>query len=152
MIATDKDLNPLDEGFHTVIQWDGEPDGFIRRMHTPNGLLAECASPEAPNGFAAALDAREYVCKHLDPDHVRLIPAGSTIRFDRDFVDAWDRNILSGCHHRSLDVSSLMEAFRAWNPDALPVLESTTDHRVMHCLNDTMRYANAMKGLLCSIG
>lgn len=39
-----------------------------------------------------------------------------------------------------------------WNPAILPDMEPSTDHRVMHCLADTLRYARAYRGLICSIG
>ncbi|WP_240539292.1 exonuclease domain-containing protein [Bifidobacterium sp. SO1] len=148
MIATDRDLNPLDAGFHSVIAWDGEPDDFIRRMHGANGLLAECAHPGAPNAFDVWLNAKNYVDEHAGPD-VRLIPAGSTIRFDRNMVDSWSRDILATCDHRSLDVSSLLEAFRAWSPHMPPLPPRTTDHRSMRCLRDTLACARMIRGLIC---
>ena len=116
MIATGPDLEPVDDGFHTVVHWDGEPSGFIRAMHGPNGL-----------------------------------PAGSTVRFDRDMIDSWMPGVLDGCSHRSLDVSALYEAVRMWNPTVLPDMAKTTDHRVMHCLADTLRFAREHRRLICSI-
>lgn len=101
--------------------------------------------------FAAALSARDYVVRHLGQG-VRLLPAGSTVRFDRDMLDSWMPGVLDGCSHRSLDISAVCEAVRMWNPMALPDMEPSTDHRVMHCLADTLRYAHAYRGLICSIG
>lgn len=151
MIATDTNLIPLDNGFHTVIAWDGQPDEYIQTMHTSNGLLAECAHPSAPNEFEAWLNVKAYVDKHAK-EHVRLIPAGSTIRFDRNMLDAWSQDILASCHHRSLDVSTLLEAFTAWNPTLIhDQPEKTTDHRVVHCLHDTLTYAHYYRSLICSI-
>ncbi|KAA8826973.1 oligoribonuclease [Bifidobacterium myosotis] len=153
MIATDADLNPLDDGFHTVVHWEGEPSDFIRGMHGPNGLLAECSHPSAPGMFAAALSARDYVEAHLDGDAHRLLPAGSTVRFDRDMLDSWMPGVLDGCSHRSLDVSALYEAIRMWNPAALPDTTAlkTTNHRVMRCLADTLRYAAAYREAICRL-
>lgn len=150
MIATGPDLKPVDDGFHTTVHWEGKPSEFIQSMHGPNGLLAECAQPSAPNMFAAALSARDYVVRHLGQG-VRLLPAGSTVRFDRDMLDSWMPGVLDGCSHRSLDISAVCEAVRMWNPAALPGMEPSTDHRVMHCLADTLRYAHAYRGLICSI-
>lgn len=151
MIATGPDLKPVDDGFHTTVHWDGKPSEFIQGMHGPNGLLAECAHPSAPNMFAAALSARDYVARHLDQG-VRLLPAGSTVRFDRNMIDSWMPGVLDGCSHRSLDISAVCEVVRMWNPAVLPDMEPSTDHRVMHCLADTLRYARAYRGLICSIG
>ena len=150
MIATGPDLIPLDDGFHTVVAWDGEPDAFIRAMHGPNGLLAECAAPDAPSPEEARAAACGYVARHAEG--VRLVPAGSTVRFDRDMLDHAMPGVLAPCHHRSLDVSALYEAARMWAPGALPRVEPTTDHRAPHCLRDSLAWARQWKGLLCSLG
>lgn len=149
MQATNPDLTPCDEGWHSVIAWRGTPDAFIQSMHGPNGLLAECAADDAPTMFDVFADARAYVRRHLDG--FRLLPAGSTVRFDRSMLDAWNPGVLEGCSHRSLDVSALMEATRMWNPLLLPDVPKTTDHRVMHCLADSLAYARAYRRLLCAI-
>ena len=67
-------------------------------------------------------------------------------------IDSWMPGVLDGCSHRSLDISAVCEAVRMWNPAILPDMEPSTDHRVMHCLADTLRYARAYRGLICSIG
>lgn len=47
MRATRADLEPYAE-YHAVLAYNGVTDDFIRRMHGPNGLLDECAGPDAP--------------------------------------------------------------------------------------------------------
>ena len=57
--------------------------------------------------------------------------------------------MLSGVHHRSLDVSALDEAARMWAPltwAARPV--RTTDHRVDSCLDDELRLAAHYRDVL----
>ena len=58
LIVTDDNLIPLDEGFHSIIRYSGETSEFITAMHTPNGLLAECAAPGAPTLPEAGEQAR----------------------------------------------------------------------------------------------
>ena len=42
MLYTDGGLHPIDAPLDLVLRWDGTPDDFIKGMHGPNGLLAEC--------------------------------------------------------------------------------------------------------------
>lgn len=138
---TDTRLDRLDGGFSTPVAYAGPVDGFIERMHGPNGLLAACARPDAPTPDEAARLARAYVASRLS-DGVRVLAAGASVRFDRDWLDARMPGVLSGVHHRSLDVSALDEAARMWAPltwAARP--ERTTDHRVDSCLDDELRLA-----------
>ena len=133
---------------HLVIRWNGEPSDRIRRMHGANGLLAACASPDASDPGRAAARAAAFTARHA-AGH-RLLPFGSTVGFDRRMLDAFDPTILAPCTHRSLDLSSLMEAVRLWIPDMEPDCERTTDHRASHCLDDTIRQGRAYRRLLAS--
>lgn len=138
---TDTRLDRLDDGFSTPVAYDGPVDGFIERMHGPNGLLAACSSPGAPAPDEAARRARAYVESRLS-DGARVLAAGASVRFDRDWLDMLMPGVLEGVHHRSLDVSALDEAARMWAPltwAARP--ERTTDHRVDSCLDDELRLA-----------
>lgn len=135
----------------TPVAYAGPVDGFIERMHGPNGLLAACARPGAPTSDEAARLARAYVASRLS-DGVRVLAAGASVRFDRDWLDTRMPGVLSGVHHRSLDVSALDEAARMWAPltwAARP--ERTTDHRVDSCLDDELRlaayYRDAFRGV-----
>lgn len=150
MRATGGDLKDLVPPFHTAIRWTGEPDAFIQRMHGPNGLLAECAHPSTPTLREAAVEAGSWMRMLEDgfPD-ARILPAGSTVRFDRGFLDRWMPGLLGHADHRSLDVSALDEAARMWSPrlwEARPA--KTTDHRCMHCLEDSLRLASHYRGMV----
>lgn len=147
LIVTDDNLTPLDEGFHSIIRYSGETSEFITAMHTPNGLLAECAAPGAPTLPEAGEQARAYVSRWLESS--RLLPAGSSLRFDRDIISHTWPHLLDGCSHRSFDVSVFYEAACLWSPTiAQNAPESTTDHRVMHCLADSLAYARYYKKAL----
>lgn len=147
---TDTRLDRLDGGFSTPVAYAGPVDGFIERMHGPNGLLAAWARPGAPTSDETARLARAYVASRLS-DGVRVLAAGASVRFDRDWLDTRMPGVLSGVHHRSLDVSALDEAARMWAPltwAARP--ERTTDHRVDSRLDDELRlaayYRDAFRG------
>lgn len=139
--CTDTSLNPLDGGFESVIRYEGAVSPFIQRMHGANGLLDACARPDAPTMDEAARGARAYVERWLE-DCERLLPAGSSVGFDRKWLDRRIPGLLDGVHHRVFDVSVLDEAFAAWKPDVHEARPArTTDHRVRHCLDDSIRLA-----------
>ena len=147
MAYTDTSLNPLDPPLDLILAWDGEPSPFIEHMHGPNGLLAACRTGLDPE--TAYTRAAEYAHRH---EHALV--AGSTVRFDRNMLDAHDPRILAGLGHRSLDVSALDEAYRLWNPaihDTRP--ERATNHRSPNCLKDSINlarhYRNALKDPTC---
>lgn len=153
---TDTRLDRLDGGFSTPVAYAGPVDGFIERMHGPNGLLAAWARPGAPRSDETARLARAYVASRLS-DGVRVLAAGASVRFDRDWLDTRMPGVLSGVHHRSLDVSALDEAARMWAPltwAARP--ERTTDHRVDSRLDDELRlaayYRDAFRGGVAYVG
>lgn len=141
MLYTDGGLHPIDAPLDLVLRWDGTPDDFIKGMHGPNGLLDACRHGLEPK--EAYRLAGEYAHRR------EALVAGSTVRFDRGMLDAHDPRILAGLGHRSLDVSALDEAARLWNPacrDARP--ERTTDHRCLHCLDDSIRLARHYRTLM----
>lgn len=141
---TDTTLRPLDDGFHTPIRYTGPISNRIRRMHGPNGLLDACASPTAPILGDAQTMAADYINRHPD---ARILPAGASLRFDRNWLDHWMPGLLDPCDHRSLDVSGLLEAFRMWT--SLDPNREPTDHRVATCLqveiNAARRYRQWMQ-------
>lgn len=148
LLATDSDLNPLDDGMFSPIRFDGAVDAFIGHMHGPNGLLAECRT--APGLDEVAKRCRAYVARHLAHDD--LLVAGSSVAFDRHWLDRHMPGLLDGLGHRSLDISAVDEATRLWAPairDGRP--ERTTDHRTRHCLSDSLALARYYKEVLWDV-
>lgn len=145
---TDMGLKRLDGGLSTPIRWTGTPDPFTRAMHTPNGLLAACR--DAPPLAQAIVWARRYVERGLDGHTVLL--AGSSVSFDRTWIDTHMPSVLDGVHHRILDVSSLLVAVQAWAPGLAATLpRHGTDHRVDTCLDGSMATCRAiMEDMACT--
>lgn len=149
MVATGPDLEPLDDGVSSPIRFDGAVDAFIGRMHGPNGLLAECRT--APELDEVAQRCRAYVARHLAAAD-RMLPAGSSVSFDRRWLGAHMPGLLDGLDHRVFDVSCLDEAARMWAPDTWEGRPARrTDHRVRHCLSDSLALARYYKEALWDI-
>jgi oligoribonuclease len=120
VLATDSDLQPLDDGIDVVIHQPeaamAEMDDFVRKMHTRSGLLTEIAASTTTLAEAEA-QALEYVRRHVPK--ARTAPlCGNSIGVDRRFMHQQLPELDEYLHYRSVDVSSLKELCRRWYPAA----------------------------------
>ncbi len=120
VIATDADLNPLDEGLDIVIATDPSKlagmDDVVREMHTTSSLL------EAIAGATTTLEQAEdqvldYVKRHV-PERRKAPLCGNTIATDRSFLARYMPRLDDHLHYRMIDVSTIKELARRWYPRA----------------------------------
>lgn len=139
-IVTDSDLNPLDDGVSCIItplrSLDGMSD-FVRNMHASSGLLDQLGTHGVGIDWAASTIAG-YI--HHRIPVAKLAPlAGSSVHFDRAFL-ARDMPIVDDyLHYRHIDVSTVKELVRRWNPaafEARPVPKG--QHRALPDLHDSI--------------
>lgn len=119
-------------------------DPVVWEMHSANGLWRE--SRHGENIATVDRDLAEFIEKYATSERVRTDPvtgegtrvldppqlAGSTVSFDRSFLEKHAPLSAARLHYRSLDVSSLNEvARRFWLPtyDARP--RGASAHRAM---------------------
>jgi oligoribonuclease len=118
-IVTDASLTALDDGIQLVVHADAATlarmNDFVRGMHTKSGLLIEIEN--SPVSVAEAERATlEYVKKHVaKPSSAPL--CGNSIGTDRSFLARYMTELDEYLHYRSIDVSSLKELCRRWNPE-----------------------------------
>ena len=118
VIVTDSDLGPLDDGLDIVIHASdaelAEMDEYVTNMHTKSGLLDEirASTVTIPEAMERALD---YVRGHVPTPRTAPL-CGNTIGADRRFLDVQMNALEEYLHYRSIDVSSLKELARRWNP------------------------------------
>ncbi len=139
-----------------VLPFRGQVSDFIRDMHTPNGLLAECAALAAANELTTkprtSWQIRDEVSAFLT-EHVGDLSAapgekpgdkppicGASVDFDRGFLRASPFiSLLSFFSYRVIDVSTVKELARRWAPG---VYESRpkpdAHHRVLPDLDTTL--------------
>jgi oligoribonuclease len=120
VIATDAELNPLDEGLDIVIATDPEKltgmDDVVQEMHTASGLLDAIAT--ASTSLEAAEDqVLEYV-KRVAPERRKAPLCGNTIATDRSFLVRYMPRLDDHLHYRMIDVSTIKELARRWYPRA----------------------------------
>ena len=140
VLVTDSELNLIGEGIDVVIhatesQLEGMND-FVREMHTNSGLITEI-----PKGITiAAAEAKIIVYLESASTIAGKSPlAGNSVGVDRAFIDR-DMPLLSAyLHYRTIDVSSVKELARRWNPKAyFNAPAKTGNHRALGDIQDSI--------------
>lgn len=167
---TDADLRTISEA-SWVVPWNADGvRAHIRRsasqlvndMHEASGLWYECSIPEEHGGISVASMARFNVgswsarlVDWLIAAGAKGLPlAGSTVGFDRRWLDEWVPGFSGIPHYRSVDVSSIKVLFDLWAPEPLKAkqaeLKPLKRHRVMPDLDDSiaeLRFYREVLGL-----
>jgi len=120
-LVTDDDLEIVAEGPDLVIHQPPEVlagmDPFVVSMHTRSGLL-----PQIETSTVTVAEAAEatlaFLRTHIAEAH--SVPlCGNSIGTDRRFLAAHMPTIEEFLHYRSVDVSTVKELIKRWNPALL---------------------------------
>ncbi|WP_460771767.1 oligoribonuclease [Nocardiopsis nanhaiensis] len=140
-LITDGDLNILDEGVDVVIKPPQDAldrmGDFVRDMHTTSGLL-----DELDKGVTLE-EAEDRVLEHIQQyvKEPRKAPlCGNSIATDRTFLARDMSRIDEFLHYRMVDVSSIKELLRRWQPRvyyASP--EKDGGHRALADITESIR-------------
>ena len=140
-LVTDDDLEIIAEGPALVVHQPPEVlDGmgeYVRAMHTKSGLLEAIAASSttlAEAGEATLAFLREHLG---EPGTVPL--CGNSIGTDRRFLAQWLPEVEEFLHYRSIDVSTIKELARRWNPEALKSApEKSGGHRALDDIRESV--------------
>lgn len=131
-LVTDKHLNILAEGPILAIRQPrvvmDAMDEWNRRTHGENGLTARVLESEIDMRMAEEQTLaflRQHVIAGKSP------MCGNSICQDRRFMARLMPELESFFHYRNLDVSTLKELVRRWQPDVLQGLKKTANHQAM---------------------
>jgi oligoribonuclease len=148
-IITDDELNVVAEGPDLVVHATeaelAEMDTVVVNMHTRSGLLpAITASTMSLDDAGAA--TLEFLREHIpEPRTVPL--CGNSIGTDRRVLAAYLPDIEEYLHYRSVDVSTIKELARRWNPTIVKgAPDKDTTHRALDDIResiDELRYYRA---------
>jgi len=140
ILITDASLDPVDEGIDLVVHATPDDlsrmDDFVVAMHTKSGLL-----PQIQASTLSLPDAGEQVLEYLRTRVAETSAplCGNSIGVDRRFLDRYLPTVDQYLHYRSIDVSSLKELARRWNPAVLkgqPPKQST--HRALDDIRESI--------------
>lgn len=140
-LLTDDHLDVIAEGPDLVIH--ATPDqlaqmgDFVTEMHTKSGLLpwivaSTVTVEEAQN------QTLEFLRSHIS--EVRSIPlCGNSIGTDRRFLEEYMPELEAFFHYRNVDVSTIKELARRWNPDVLAAIpEKESTHRALDDIKESI--------------
>lgn len=120
-LITDDDLNIIAEGPELVVNAPDEAlqmmDNVVRDMHSRSGLLPQIRASNVTLEEAGK-QTLAFLTEHIKRPH--SVPlCGNSIGMDRRFLSVHLPKIEHFLHYRSVDVSSIKELVRRWNPDLL---------------------------------
>ncbi|MCP3857521.1 MAG: oligoribonuclease [Actinomycetia bacterium] len=140
-IVTDDQLEIVAEGPDLVVHQPPEVmahmDEFVRNMHTRSGLLPQIEASTIDLATAGA-QTLEFIKEHVPEE--RSVPlCGNSIGTDRRFLDAYLPEIEEYLHYRSVDVSTVKELARRWNPGILSgAPKKDTSHRALDDIRESI--------------
>ncbi len=158
-LLTDDELNIVETGPDLVIHTDAEAlsamDDVVVDMHTKSGLLDQIAASTITHEQAAT-ETLDFLKAHIP--EARTVPlCGNSIGMDRRFLAVHMPEIEEFLHYRSVDVSTIKELARRWNPDVLAnAPRKEVGHRalddVTESINELRYYRESMFNLQATTG
>lgn len=138
-LITDADLNVVAEGpVIAVRQPDellAEMDEWCTRTHGESGLTARVKA----SGIDTATAEREtldFLRQYVEPGSSPM--CGNSIHQDRRFLEREMPELLAFFHYRNLDVSTLKELAKRWNPGALAGFSKRNVHLAMDDIKESI--------------
>lgn len=131
-LVTDKHLNVLAEGPVVAIQQPESAlagmDEWNQRVHGQSGLIERVRLSDC-DLRCGELRTLEFLRQHV-PERASLM-CGNSICQDRRFLARLMPELEAFFHYRNLDVSTIKELARRWNPDVLAGFRKQSSHQAM---------------------
>jgi len=140
VLVTDSDLNVIGGGIDLVIAATPEQlagmNEFVTQMHTNSGLITEI-----PTGISVSA-AEDLIIKYLESANTvagKSPLAGNSVSVDRSFIARDMPRLNNYLHYRTIDVSSVKELARRWNPKVyFNAHAKTGNHRALGDIQDSI--------------
>ncbi len=138
-IVTDKDLNVLAEGpviaIHQSEEELGKMDDWNVNTHTKSGLVARVKASEYDEAKAVAETLafiRQWVPERTSP------LCGNSIGQDRRFMVKHMSDLEAFFHYRNVDVSTIKELVRRWQPELLDQFKKSGSHQALDDIRESI--------------
>jgi oligoribonuclease len=132
LVVTDAELNVLAEGPVLVI---GQAEAVLAGMdswntatHARSGLTARVRSSTLDEAAASEILV-DFMLRHVPRGKSPM--CGNSICQDRRFMARWMPQLEASFHYRNLDVSTLKELARRWNPAVYRSFEKKSRHEAL---------------------
>ncbi|MGM0536341.1 MAG: oligoribonuclease [Pseudomonadota bacterium] len=138
-LVTDSELNVIAEGPVIAVH---QPDTLLEAMddwntrtHGGSGLVRRVK--ESPVDTAEAeRQTLAFLRAHVEPGSSPM--CGNSVHQDRRFLEREMPELLAFFHYRNLDVSTLKELARRWNPGALAGFDKRNVHLAMDDIKESI--------------
>ncbi|WP_148254571.1 oligoribonuclease [Aidingimonas lacisalsi] len=138
-LITDNHLNLIAEGpVIAVHQPDALLDGmdsWNRKTHGESGLIERVKESATDTADAERLTL-DFLKTHVKPGSSPV--CGNSVHQDRRFLEREMPNLLTFFHYRNLDVSTVKELARRWNPSALKGFEKRNAHQALDDIRESV--------------
>ena len=138
-VVTDGHLNLIAEGPVLAVH---QPDDFLAQMdewctrtHGESGLTQRVRDSRISEAEAERLTL-EFLAQHLPAGASPM--CGNSIGQDRRFLARYMRDLERFFHYRNLDVSTLKELARRWNPAALEGFSKRGTHLALDDIRESI--------------
>ncbi len=140
-LVTDNDLELVAEGPDLVVSAPAEAlasmEPVVVEMHAKSGLIEEVRASTISLAAAGQITL-DFLRTHIDkPGTVPL--CGNSIGTDRRFLAAQLPEVDGFFHYRSIDVSTVKELARRWNPKAYEAApKKAKGHRALDDIHESL--------------
>ncbi len=138
-IITDKDLNVLAQGPVIAIHQSDEElakmDEWNVNTHTKSGLVARVKASEHDEARAVA-ETLEFIRQWV-PERTSPL-CGNSIGQDRRFMVKHMGELEAFFHYRNVDVSTIKELVRRWQPELLEKFTKSGSHQALDDIRESI--------------
>ncbi|SFT45173.1 oligoribonuclease [Halomonas saccharevitans] len=138
-LVTDSDLNTVAEGPVIAVH---QPDALLdamddwnTRTHGGSGLVQRVKESRVDTAEAERRTL-EFLAAHVEAGASPM--CGNSIHQDRRFLEREMPELLAFFHYRNLDVSTLKEIAKRWNPGALAGFQKRNVHLAMDDIRESI--------------
>ena len=138
-IVTDAQLNVLAEGPVIAVHQPDElldgMDEWCTRVHGQSGLTARCRESRIDEAEAAR-QTIAFLSEYVDKGKSPL--CGNTIGQDRRFMVKYMPELEEYFHYRSIDVSTIKELVKRWQPEILDGFDKKGVHLALDDIRESI--------------
>jgi oligoribonuclease len=140
-LITNDELEIIAEGPDLVIHHSDEAlsimNDYVRNMHETSGLLTEIEQSSV-SMEQAGMETLQFIQSHVQ--EAGSVPlCGNSIGTDRRFLIKAFPKIDNFLHYRCIDVSTIKELARRWNPDVLTnAPKKNGGHRALNDIQESV--------------
>ncbi|MEQ6915985.1 oligoribonuclease [Halomonas aquatica] len=138
-LVTDGDLNTIAEGPVIAVHQPDEllaaMDDWNTRTHGDSGLVQRVKESRVDTAVAEQRTL-EFLAAHVEAGASPM--CGNSIHQDRRFLEREMPELLAFFHYRNLDVSTLKELAKRWNPSALAGFQKRNVHLAMDDIRESI--------------